>query len=214
MKAYLPIALLLALFPVLARAGKMGDTTTVQWQSLSGEWSQSNQGYVVVLDWVTVNEQGAEFFEIERSTDGTSFLALGQIPATGGSQTNQQYDFVDKKPEKVSAFYRVKAIYHSGLTFYSDIVRVEGEIRPSLGLFFTNPIEGGTGEITVTVEEKQSLAVSLYTIDGNPVCVLFDGLVRKGLHRYTIPRAQIPQGIFILRVDGEAAAVQKRVVIF
>jgi large repetitive protein len=76
----------------------------------------------VKLAWKTANEQNADRFQVEYSTDGNSFTAIGAVMAfnmiSGGS-----YSFIHTNPSQGINYYRLKMLDKDGRFSYSYVVR-------------------------------------------------------------------------------------------
>jgi hypothetical protein len=77
------------------------------------------------LEWSTGHEDNFALFVVERSSDGESFFAVGQVQSAGSFS---EYEFVDTSPLDVNMdrtfFYRLKMIDRDGTFHYSDIQQV------------------------------------------------------------------------------------------
>ena len=62
----------------------------------------------VQLSWQTVSEQNASHYLIERSTDGSNFIAIGKANAYNSAIAVSNYSFWDNAPVKGLAYYRLK----------------------------------------------------------------------------------------------------------
>ncbi|MEJ0102380.1 MAG: hypothetical protein WDO19_07450 [Bacteroidota bacterium] len=60
------------------------------------------------LNWSTETEENTSSFIIERSTDGTTFTAIGKVNATGNSSSAKNYSASDKQPADGINYYRLK----------------------------------------------------------------------------------------------------------
>lgn len=66
----------------------------------------------VLLNWKTASEQNADFFAVERSTDGIEFFEIGRVSAAGNSTDILPYEFIDKNlPDgAVVYYYRIRTV--------------------------------------------------------------------------------------------------------
>lgn len=85
----------------------------------------------VSLSWNTASEVNNKGFNVERSTDGSSFHNIGFIPtavAGGNSSDMLAYSFIDASPvHSVINYYRLVQTDLNGQSTYSrDIVQVKG----------------------------------------------------------------------------------------
>ncbi|MEM7659388.1 MAG: T9SS type A sorting domain-containing protein, partial [Bacteroidota bacterium] len=95
----------------------------VEWLDFTAEMNHQD----VVLDWSTATEQNSDFFEIQRSEDGESYLPVGQVASAGNSQSVQSYQFVDPQAGQIpgnSLIYRIRQVDFDGKFDYSKRVEV------------------------------------------------------------------------------------------
>jgi len=80
------------------------------------------QGDHVGLNWITSQEVNSDYFQVQRSIDGVSFISLGEVNAAGNSLSPLSYDFVDTNPVEGVNYYRLKAVDLDGSFEYSNIL--------------------------------------------------------------------------------------------
>ena len=81
----------------------------------------------VSLNWITAKEENINFFSVERSKDGQSFVEIGRI-RTGN--TKKDYAFVDEKPYDGNSYYRLKVTENDGRKIqYSPVVTIAGQSK-------------------------------------------------------------------------------------
>ena len=136
-------------------------------------FSGQQQDDVIKLNWTTANEINTSHFEVERSTDGTSFQKIGSVLSKSiSSSTDTDYDLTDMSPAKGMNFYRLKQVDKDGQYKYSAIVPVifnysivkELKVAP-------NPVISQLNMV-VTVSESASLVCKIYTAEGRQVKTL------------------------------------------
>src|SRR5690606_25058391 len=71
-----------------------------------------------LLSWNTSREENTAFFEVQRSTDGKAFTAIGRVQASGNSAQPAQYAFTDREP-LASNYYRLKMIDNDSAATFS-----------------------------------------------------------------------------------------------
>jgi hypothetical protein len=89
----------------------------------------SFHAYAVVnysrLEWTTGHEDNFSLFVIERSSDGQSYFAIGQLAARGSFS---EYQFTDSSPLDAGTdrtfYYRLKMVDRDGTFHYSDVQEV------------------------------------------------------------------------------------------
>lgn len=103
----------------------------------------------VQLRWKTENETGFSTFEVEKSTDGSSFARMATVAAENRLVNN--YHTTDVNPAKGYNYYRLKMIDLDGSIKYSDIVKINFDGQPGLTLW-PNP----AGNQLIIPEAKQN----------------------------------------------------------
>ena len=76
------------------------------------------------LKWETDMERNANYFELERSTDGKNFIKIVEVKAAGNSDAPLAYSFLDKNPLTGKNYYQLKQVNGDGKVSYSEIVSV------------------------------------------------------------------------------------------
>lgn len=140
----------------------------------------TNEQYVK-LSWTSLNEVKAKNFVIERSFDLLRFTSIGQINATGTSNTSKSYSFTDTKPVIGKNYYRLKFYDEANKEFIYktvsatvSLLATETEIENPL-IVFPNPLTGSSFYIksVETLSEAphfldttgKSLAIEIEPID-------------------------------------------------
>ncbi len=92
-----------------------------------------------LLAWSTLQESNTAKFIIQRSTDGTSFSAIGTVKASGNSSQPTDYTFTDPAPSLTGFdYYRLEEVDLDGHSNYSQI-RVTSFGTESAVLVQTSP---------------------------------------------------------------------------
>lgn len=98
----------------------------------------------VVVNWKVAAEFNIHHYEIERSTDGSSFVAAGSKPSAGDFDEAKLYSWLDIRPEPGVYYYRIKCVGKNGVTLYSDVAKVT-VVKSAPAMFvFPNPVPGNT----------------------------------------------------------------------
>ena len=81
----------------------------------------------VILQWLVAENETADQFEVERSSDGKSFSMAALVFGTDKSETDQ-YQFYEKvNPKKM--LYRIKLIGKDGQATYSSVIEIAPETK-------------------------------------------------------------------------------------
>ena len=118
-----------------------------------------------LLTWATAQEQNAKSFIIERSADGSNWVAIGAVKATGTSTTQQHYQFTDNKPLTGKAFYRIKQVDTDGRFEYTALRSIT-----NTGNGAAVQIRAVNGQVIVQfATARQQVAVQLVTLNGQVI---------------------------------------------
>lgn len=79
----------------------------------------------VQMQWATSKEEHSDYFLVERSADGVSFVPFAEIKASGYSQNIQSYFAIDKAYYPSTSYYRLKQVDYNGNYTYSQVIKVE-----------------------------------------------------------------------------------------
>jgi uncharacterized delta-60 repeat protein len=116
--------------------GNSGSPLPVQWLS----FTVTKQNTTALLLWQTASEQNNKGFEIERSSDGINFTAIGWVNGVGNSSIIQNYSFIYATPLKGKNFYRLKQIDFDAKITLSDIRRINFDAAVNFTVY-PNPVK-------------------------------------------------------------------------
>jgi hypothetical protein len=88
-----------------------------------------------LIKWISVSELNTAYYEIEKSTDGVLFTAIGKVLATGNSAEKRNYQFTDPATISGKTYYRIKAVDLDDVLSYSGVTQVNGSRELSLTIF-------------------------------------------------------------------------------
>lgn len=117
-------------------------------------------GDQVDLQWVTADVVNNDHFEIERSTDGNTFAAIGSLSNKSG-QLDASYNFTDPSPIKGVDQYRIKQVDIDGKYSFSSTAEVT-VITPGEGIYLqANPVK----DVITVMNSSQQLVRELQVLD-------------------------------------------------
>lgn len=91
-----------------------------------------------VLNWSTATEKNNDYFKVEKSTDGVTFSAIGEVNGAGNSLQKVNYSFIDKSPKTGINYYRLTQTDFDKRSEMSHVISIEN--KPSIGMdFYPNP---------------------------------------------------------------------------
>jgi hypothetical protein len=158
----------------------------------------SRRDDIAVLDWTVLNNYGVEHFEIERSIDGIHFYPIGRVEThdSGGPEASYHFNDIIHQPGMPAIFYRIRLYEKTGVSRYSNIIRLMLENHKSNGItFFPNPVKNMM-QMEVNASAESPVQVLLYDFTGKVVSRL-STTVHKGYNMLIIADlSDRPAGIY------------------
>jgi Secretion system C-terminal sorting domain len=100
-----------------------------------------NTKYGNELEWQTASEVNSNYFVIEHSNDGKTFLEIGRSQAKGNSNVLSLYSFVHIDIDLGINYYRLMQVDFDGRCDYSKIISIESDKKNETATF-PNPTNG------------------------------------------------------------------------
>lgn len=141
---------------------KPADVVPVTFVSVS---ALRNNDKTINVRWTIENELNIVSYDVEYSTDGSSFSSTGTRPATGISA----YSFEHGGASGGNNYYMIKATEHSGRAIYSAVVKVNALNEKAAVAVYPNPVENKQINISFIKQEQGSYNVQLVNAEGQKV---------------------------------------------
>jgi len=77
-----------------------------------------------LLNWKTTFEEDIQHFDVEKSSDGTSYESIGSVEANGDDLEEASYRFFDTRLGSSKSYYRLKVVEKDGTSSYSQTILV------------------------------------------------------------------------------------------
>jgi hypothetical protein len=159
-------------------------------------FSAQKQGNTVLLDWRTTTEINNDHFDVERSSDGTSWQVIGTVKGHGNSNTPIQYSYADALPLNGANYYRLKQTDADGKYTYSTVKTVQFTGQWLVKLY-PNPVKGFM-VLEFNNDRDEKGAIVIQTMAGSTIFATEKQLV-KGLNRITLNQVQpLAQGTYMV----------------
>lgn len=158
-----------------------------------------------LLQWTTAQEIQTDRFIIEKSTDGTSYVAIGTVQAAGNSVADLDYTFTDFTPVNGVNYYRFKMVDIDGKYTYSEIRTVRFEHAGLVVTIYPNPVKDGIVYINTSVPCSR---MELRDITGKMIKTVNVNGIRNSLSL-----SGLPTGTYILSVETTKGKRVQRVVV-
>lgn len=77
---------------------------------------------VNIISWETVSEQNNDYFDLEKSFDGSYFRSLAIVDGAGTTNHKHNYKIQDFEKNNGTVYYRIRQVDMDGTEDYSDII--------------------------------------------------------------------------------------------
>jgi len=178
-------------------------------------FSATKDGKNNLLSWATASEQNNAGFEVQRSTDGSTYEKIGfvkSLSATGNSSSSLSYSFTDFNPLGLQQYYRLKQTDLDGKSAYSAIVLVKREAPATLTVtkVYPNP---STSSIYINAACPAATTLQLSIVDMNGRVVGRKQVnAMTGNNGFDMPVTQLAPGTYLLQVlnaDSKVVTTEK-----
>ncbi|ACT92589.1 Ig-like domain-containing protein [Dyadobacter fermentans] len=159
----------------------------------------------VALKWNTAEETNSDYFEVQRSSNGKNWTAIGTQKSQGESYKLVDYAFVDQKPAQGDNFYRLKMVDADKTFAYSKIINVRYDGLALVSELYPNPVS--TTLNLRSTDWGQVKSVELHSLTG--MSVYKSG---KTVSK-TIDVKNLPVGMYILTITHKNGEIVNRKVV-
>ena len=178
----------------------------------------------VKIEWATISEINNYGFEVEKSADSSgSFETVPNsfVAGHGTTLNSYTYSFVDASVSPGRWFYRLKQIDLGGGAQYSSSITVNmasasresAPVAFALLQIYPNPFNPQS-EIKFSVEQTGRATVQVYSITGQLVTTLFDGIAESGqYYLVTFGGVKLASGAYIYRLQSGGKSSVKRMML-
>jgi len=176
------------------------------------EFNGRTAGNGAVLNWKTTGEQNTESFDIERSTDGRSFTAVGNVAAVNRSG-DHNYTYSDNTISLLGTqvvYYRLKQKDTDGRFAYSRIINLRLDNSKNTVLFYPNPVIHDAN-LSITVLKPEIVYGKIIDQAGR-VVKQQQWSVSAGTTSFSIDLNLLAKGTYFLELKGVTIHERKQFV--
>jgi predicted SpoU family rRNA methylase len=149
--------------------------------------------------WETASEINNDYFTLEKSKDGRSFEAVGNVKGQGNSNRNIRYNYTDNNPFGGISYYRLKQTDFDGKYTYSTIVKVglTEKLTSEIYLYYEN----NTPIIKINSLVENNAIVEIINLNGTKLLSNEQPII-SGENTFAI-NGNITTGLYLLKVQVE-----------
>ena len=117
-----------------------------------------------LLAWTMEQAAGVDHFNVQHSTDGATFAAIGTVAAATGDAASANYTFTDENPATGLNYYRIAIVNQDGSTTYSGIRTIGSASTPTVTVsIYPNP---ATDRLHVTTGANAGFNILIIDVQG------------------------------------------------
>ncbi|MDX1350256.1 MAG: T9SS type A sorting domain-containing protein, partial [Putridiphycobacter sp.] len=156
-----------------------------------------------LIEWKTAPEINNDYFEIEKSSNGSVWESLAIVQGAGNSSEVLDYQYVDEKPFPGFSYYRLKQIDFDGqLEIFQPVSLSMPELMIAISEFkiFPNPTHD---ILTISLSYLNNKEIRIYNMSGQLMSAL--QISDDQQVAFQIDVSSYPAGTYIVS-DGENSA--------
>ena len=154
-------------------------------------------GANVDLNWTVGDNDQANTYEIERSSDDKSFSKIGEV---ANSADLKSYSFVDANAGAGTHYYRVLETDLNGKSVYSKVVSATISAGDFAVSVLNNPSRGGTNaQLQINAVGAGTAFIELWTVGGHRMSLQQEA-IGAGTTTIPVPTSGLPAGSYVLKV--------------
>jgi hypothetical protein len=177
----------------------------VEMSTLSAR-KESNKAIAIL--WKTAKEEGNNGFQIERSSDGENFSAIGKIKGEINSTVEKTYNFSDAAPLQGVNYYRIKSKALDGKEAISKVVSVNFSDKVKTALqVYPNPVHSAL-QVEVMSDEESTKTVQVFDLAGR-VILTKNTAFTKGLNNILLDVNTVLAGTYLVKVGSDVSRFVK-----
>gem|GEM_PF-510779 len=176
--------------------------TPVEWMGMDIEMLSTGNA----LTWRVGSETDNDYFAVEWSRDGISFVPVQNIYSLGNTQSIREYAYVHPELSYGEHFYRINQVDHNGRHTYSEILSLFRTAEDGQMLVFPIPSSDRI-QVILPVNEVDMASYRIYDISGK--------IVSKGENTSSLFQIDISYlvcGHYYLQVNAGEIQWQNRII--
>lgn len=162
-----------------------------------------------LLTWTTAQESNSNYFEIEKSNNGSTWAPLTRVNAAGNSTIIKNYQYTDAAGG--TAFYRIKQVDNDGAVFYTSIEATNCDSKTITNVIYPVPAKD---VLYVSIKSDKALKTKLQVYDAaGKIVRSIEAVVNKGSNTFNMNLKGLASGDYIIRSTDNEINLKKRFVI-
>ena len=177
------------------------------------DFSASYSEGIVKLNWQTASELNNDYFSVERSADGKSWEAIGNVKGFGNSSIKHEYEFIDETTIDISdshVYYRLKQVDYNGAFEYFGPISLRFIYENGCAVIVHNNPSNSRLLCTVLTSEKTVFSAEVIDLLGGEIeKKLFNA--EKGSNLLQFDIEDFSDGIYFVKLtDSKGKHMEKK----
>jgi len=165
------------------------------------EFSATLRNGKVYLKWVTSVEKDNAFFAIEKAGPDQKFEELTRVASGGNGSGDKVYGFIDDKPLANLNYYRLSQVDVDGKRGYFETRKILNRSIRNKVTISPNPFISDLS-VFITLDKSQKISISVTDLSGKKLKTV-NGIYTEGSTEINIKSADLPKGIYLLKISGD-----------
>jgi hypothetical protein len=157
----------------------------------------------VTVEWNVENEINMIKYDVEKSTDGSTFTYAGTTNVSGTSNLNNTYSWLDVKPAQGVNYYRIKSYDINGDFKYSVIVKAILAAGTSGYSIYPNPVTTNVINLVMTNQPAGKYKVQLTNAIGQVIFVKDIQTTGANSTHALSTGSKLITGVYQLEISGD-----------
>lgn len=155
----------------------------------------------IILTWKTTTEKNNSGFEVEKSTDQSSWVLVQFVNGNGTSLEEHTYKITDSKPFNGKSYYRLRQLDFDGTATIVSSIQVD-MIAPNqftLAQNYPNPFNPAT-TIKYSLPFDSKVRISIYNALGQRIEDLLNETKEAGNHEVQFMANALTSGVYLYEI--------------
>jgi trimeric autotransporter adhesin len=153
------------------------------------------------IEWATSSNKEVSHYEVQRSTNGSSWSLISKVTAQSNSINSNSYEYFDNELIYGKVYYRIKQVDNNGAFSYSDTKSINREYQAELNVS-PNPSKG---IIQVSADKiLEDAPLEVVTLNG----ALIMQTKLKGT-TLNLDLSNLPNATYLIRIANNKTSVSK-----
>lgn len=164
----------------------------------------------VYVRWTTQQELNNNYFEVQRSSDGSTFRTIARVVGGGTSDIPLHYEYVDHNVAASISYYRLLQVDFDESTKTTSTLVVGSYLTDTSLNFVQNPVQrGAILRVTYPLVSEQT-DLEIYTSSGRVARRLS---LAPSTRAAEVSLVGLPDGYYIVRLRGSTVPARQLVIV-